>query len=356
MKTALLTDTHFGANNDSSVFLDYHIAFIQQRFIPRLKAEGVERIIIPGDFLDRRKYVNFNTLYRIRTEVLEPLNDVGLPIDISAGNHDVYWLNTNRVSSLLELIGTRYPNIKVWTEPGLIDIGHEHPATLLPWINSGNTEICNRAIASAPEGSICFGHLELNGFEAVRGIPFSSPHEPKPFQRFSAVFSGHFHIKQSKMIGDTAFEYLGTPYDLTVTDRSETKFWHIFDADAGSLKAIKNPDKLFYQILYDDSVPIDDLLSDANAERYKGKILRLIVEHRSDPVLFDSICDHLTGVGSSLTVVEPSKAADDVEGADISKSTIDLICEAAEALPGGHDKNRLKNLVHGLYLTTLAGA
>jgi hypothetical protein len=70
---AIINDTHFGARNDSPIFLEHFMEFWEQTFFPTLEERGIKRIIHLGDFMDRRKYVNFHTLHQVRTRFLEPL-------------------------------------------------------------------------------------------------------------------------------------------------------------------------------------------------------------------------------------------------------------------------------------------
>ena len=64
MKIALITDQHFGARNDSQIFLDYYEEFYSNVFFPKLEEEGIQTLFMLGDTFDRRKYINFNTLQR----------------------------------------------------------------------------------------------------------------------------------------------------------------------------------------------------------------------------------------------------------------------------------------------------
>ena len=73
MKIAILADTHFGARNDSQLFLDYFTNFFENTFFPECEKRGVKTIIHLGDLMDRRKYVNFHTLHQMRTRFMDRL-------------------------------------------------------------------------------------------------------------------------------------------------------------------------------------------------------------------------------------------------------------------------------------------
>ena len=59
VKIALLNDTHWSARGDSQIFLDYFMKFFDDVFFPYLKENDINTIVHAGDFMDRRKFVNF---------------------------------------------------------------------------------------------------------------------------------------------------------------------------------------------------------------------------------------------------------------------------------------------------------
>ena len=66
MKIALLTDTHFGARNDSPAFSKYFFKFYDEVFFPYLKENNITTLIHLGDIVDRRKFINFKTSHDFR--------------------------------------------------------------------------------------------------------------------------------------------------------------------------------------------------------------------------------------------------------------------------------------------------
>ena len=71
MKIAIINDTHFGARNDSPLFLEYFMSFFEKQFFPYCKEHGITKVLHLGDLMDRRKYVNFNTLAEVRKRFVE---------------------------------------------------------------------------------------------------------------------------------------------------------------------------------------------------------------------------------------------------------------------------------------------
>ena len=80
MKAVILNDTHFGFKNDSCILLDYFLEVFDEQLFPYLKEHNIKTIFHLGDVFDRRKYVNFKTLHRVRKEFLEPLQEMGIKV------------------------------------------------------------------------------------------------------------------------------------------------------------------------------------------------------------------------------------------------------------------------------------
>ncbi|NCA22519.1 MAG: hypothetical protein EBS86_15460 [Crocinitomicaceae bacterium] len=100
MKVAIITDQHFGARNDSTLFLDFYEKFYRDTFFPTLIKEKIDTVLILGDTFDRRKYINFFSLKRAKQMFFDPLFQMGIQVHMLAGNHDTYFKNTNDVNSV----------------------------------------------------------------------------------------------------------------------------------------------------------------------------------------------------------------------------------------------------------------
>ena len=103
MKYALITDTHFGARNDSLVFSNFFQKFYENIFFPTLKERNIKSVIHLGDVVERRKFINFKTLNSMKDILFDPLEEMGGNIKIIIGNHDIYYKNTLSVNSMNEL-------------------------------------------------------------------------------------------------------------------------------------------------------------------------------------------------------------------------------------------------------------
>jgi 3',5'-cyclic AMP phosphodiesterase CpdA len=115
MKIALITDTHFGARGDSIPFNDYFFRFWENTFFPYIEEHKIKHIVHLGDFVDRRKFINYQILNTVRTSFLDKI-PAGCHMDVIVGNHDVPFRNTNEVNAIQELFGDR-ENVTVYSRP-----------------------------------------------------------------------------------------------------------------------------------------------------------------------------------------------------------------------------------------------
>ena len=139
MKIAIINDTHWGARSDSQIFLEYFTDFFREQFFPYLKENNINTVLHLGDLMDRRKFVNFNTLNTVRSEFMEPLLREGIVVHCILGNHDTFYKNTNDLNSVNELFGDRYSNFFIYQQP--IDLEFDGVKVgMVPWVNSENRE------------------------------------------------------------------------------------------------------------------------------------------------------------------------------------------------------------------------
>jgi len=233
VKIAILNDTHFGARNDSSVFLDYFLSFFENQFFPYLENHDIKNILHLGDFMDRRKYVNFNTLSILKDRFFNTLRDYNFHMVL--GNHDTFYRNTNKINSASELFGfydffNLYENPTTLCFDGL-KIG------MVPWICSENKDKVLDYIRTCDAPILC-GHFELSGYEVLRGMNFFGGMDDGFLSRFEKVLSGHFHIKSNRK----NVHYLGTQYQMTFADLDDIKGFHVIDTETRELEFIENPE------------------------------------------------------------------------------------------------------------------
>lgn len=347
MKIALLTDTHFGARNDSPVFLEHFMRFFDRTFFPRIQAEGITTILHLGDFLDRRKFVNFLTLNAVQNGFVKKLWDSGAEMHCILGNHDIFFKNKSEVNSLRELFQDKFT---VHEKPTVINFDGLDIA-LLPWINKENEQESLRFVEQTDAPILC-GHLELHGFQVLRNTPFDGGMSAELFKKFRAVYTGHFHTRHSR--GN--IHYLGCPYEITMGDYGDRKGFHILDTDSGDLEFVKNPHTIFTQIEWDDSAFEEAKIVKVDPERTHNKFVRIVVKKKTKPYVFEKFVDSVyANSPHAVTIVEDFQhETAEEEEIDLSEDTLSIINREIETMQNVGDHSRLKNLMRDLYTESVA--
>lgn len=349
MKVALITDQHFGARNDSLVFLDYYEKFYSETFFPKIVEENIKTLLILGDTFDRRKYINFNTLQRSKKMFFDKLDELGLTVYMLAGNHDTYYKNTNEVNSV-DLLLKEYKNITVIDEPMTIHLNYESEADdilMIPWICADNYNRCLEEINNS-KATLCAGHFEIAGFAMYRGHPTMEGLDRGNFRKFDWTFSGHYHHKSS----NDDIHYLGNPMELTWQDFNDPRGFHLFDLDSRTLEFIRNPNVMFHRLVYDDGT---DETVPVIVDQLKDRYVKVVVVNKTNPYLFDRFMDSIYACEpADVSIVEDftdlMEGVDD-DMVDQAEDTITILNKYVDSIGETNiDNNRLKNILRELYI------
>lgn len=345
MKLAILTDLHFGVRNDSPFFLEESLKFFETQFFPYLKEHKIDTILHLGDLMDRRKYINFNTLHQVKTRFFDRMADDELSFWTILGNHDTYYRNTNSVNSS-DLLYQGYNNIMVIQKPSLIPFD-DLRIGLVPWITNDNEKDCMDFIQNS-QCSILMGHFEINGFEVVSGIYHSSGFEKNVFSKYEKVLSGHFHIRQTK--GN--IHYLGTPYQMNFGDIAGKKGFYVLNTTTRELEFIENKRKVFHVIKYDDVNGFEKI----DPDNIRNGFVKVLVVNKKKPKLFDGFVDILYSCDlQELTVIEEVDKSEDIDtDIDMTKDTISIILNEVDSMEHITDKDKLKNMIKEIYLESIS--
>jgi DNA repair exonuclease SbcCD nuclease subunit len=352
MKVAIITDQHFGARNDSIHFLDFYEKFYKETFFPKLREEKVQAVLILGDTFDRRKYMNFYTLKRAKEMFFEPLAYLGIDVHILAGNHDTYFKNTNDVNSVDLLLSEYGASFNVIDHPAHIYVG-SHKICMMPWICPENYEDSMETLKDS-DAKYCMGHFEIAGFAMYRGMPSEGGLDRGLFRKFEYTFSGHYHHKSN---ADGIF-YLGNPYELTWQDYNDDRGFHIFNLDSEQLDFVRNPNKMFHRIIYDDKEHSIDEVTKMDLSLYTNTYVKVVVINKTNPYLFDKFMNNLYNVNPvDITIVEDF--TDITEGVeedmlDQAEDTLTILNKYVDNISEDSiDNNRLKTLLKELYVEAL---
>lgn len=347
MKVALITDTHWGARNDSLNFIDFYEKFYSTIFFPTLEKYKIDIVLMLGDTFDRRKFINYITWNKAKKIYFDELKRRKIKTYIITGNHDTSYKNTNEVNSP-ELLLNDYDNITLINEPKTISI-NEFDVCMIPWICTDNYQKSMEELKTT-KASICCGHFEIEGFSMYRGAINNEGLSRKIFQKFDFTFSGHYHHKSY----EEDIYYLGNPYELTWQDYDDPRGFHIFDFKNRKLSFIENTYKMFNKIFYDDKNKTISEMMSFDFEKYSERYVKVIVENKTNPYFFDKFMENLYKVNPiDIVVVEDFSELTENDNGDIvdqAEDTMSILDKFVDGMEKDSiDKIKLKNLFHELY-------
>jgi predicted phosphodiesterase len=342
MKIALITDTHFGARNDSLLFLDFFSKFYKNIFFPTLKERGITEVIHLGDVVDRRKFINYKTLNSMKEILFFPLKEMGGNVKIIVGNHDIYYKNTLKVNSMEELT-KGMDHVTVYSDPCEVSLTKDHKVLFLPWICADN-EDKSKELIEKTRTKVVFGHLQIVGIESDKGSFMMEGHSIPMFKAFQRVFSGHFHHRSIT----ENITYLGNPYEITWSDYNDKRGFHIYDTETMEVEFIENPYSMFHKIYYNDEKNDYGDLS-----KYEDTYVKIIIENKNNNYMFETLMDKLIDAGTSnISVVDNlfdmEDLGDDIEGIEDVEDTMSVIKNCVDGLQI-KNKNDLNKLMQDLY-------
>lgn len=287
MKIALITDTHFGARNDSKQMQASQSQFLEDVFFPTLDREGITEVVHLGDYGDRRKYINYNTANFINTSYRNPLKERGIHETVLVGNHDAYYRHTNELNSITELYRTD-TSITIITDPAICQFGGLD-VLMVPWICESNHAQVMQLIQTAA-ARVCMGHFEMLNFQMYRGQDATEGLDPAVFWRFERVFSGHYHHKSTA--GNVT--YLGAPWPMVWSDFNDERGFHLFDTETLTLTFIENHYSLFKRFVYNDAGKPPSYIKDLCAQATSAApntYVKVVVQHKDQPFWFDTFIE-----------------------------------------------------------------
>lgn len=347
MNIAIITDTHFGARGDSIHFNEYFFKFWENQFFPYLKKNKIDTVLHLGDVMDRRKFVSYRIAKDFRERFIRRFHEMGIELHMITGNHDCFYKNTNDVNSLDELIDKTYTNIHTYSECETITLKDGTDIFMIPWINSENYQNTLDGIENTT-ATVAMGHLEISGFEMHKGHVIQEGYSKKLFSKFDKVFSGHFHKKSD----DGQIYYLGNTYEMTWIDHDCPRGFHVYDTKTEKLKHVRNKYRMFEKIQYNDE---KNDYSNIDVSIYKDKIIKINIIQKKNTYVFDVFLDKLIKDSGAYEVkvfedfsdLSPDRVSDEVTE---SQDTVSLLDRYIDELEIDMSKDRLKNIMKGLYL------
>ena len=339
MKVAIITDQHFGFKKGSKLYLDYFQKFYDEVFFPTLEREGITTILDLGDTFDNRKGIDSYTLDWAKKHYFDPIHSLGIDMVSIVGNHTAFYKNTNEINTN-HLLLREYNNITVFSECTELTVGGL-PILFIPWINAENEQRTYDLIKKT-KCKIAMGHLELNGFIATHGHTMEHGAPIEDYDKFKMVFSGHYHTRSS----NGKIYYLGNPYEMFWNDVDDARGFHIFDTKKLTLQTVNNPHQLYKKIHYKDTPRQLFKFGD-----YREKIVKVIVQKKSDQREFDRFIDSLQKANPhDIKIVETVvDLLFDKEHTQESEDTMTLLNKYIDTIETDLNKSKIKNIINDVY-------
>lgn len=351
MKIPIITDTHIGARNDSQIFNDYFLEFIEDQFLPYLIDNNIKSIIHAGDLFDKRKYINFQILNTWQVKFFDVLKQNNIHMHIIAGNHDVYYRNSNKVNSIRELLAHKYNNIHIYdNDIKEISFGVNNKFLFVPWLNSENTEQFLPKIESSV-ANVCIGHFDIIGFEMFKGsVNHDHGLKPETFMSFEKVLTGHYHHKSTK---DNIY-YLGSPYEIIASDYKDDRGFHVYDTETKELEFIKNNRRMFRVIKFDDTNLTTEKIDAYDFNQFTKGIIKVIIVKKENIDIFDYFLNKLKNSNPHDIIVVDNfiGKVDEYDEMIQVKDTRTILKEFVEALNPSNQKDVLK-IVDEIYFEAI---
>lgn len=341
-KIAILTDTHFGAGNGNKITALYISRFFNDVFFPYLKANNIKTVIHAGDFVDNRTTISYLTLNQIERDFITPVIENDIDVHVLMGNHDVYYRNSNDISS--SFIFPKCKNIKTYSSIEDVEL-LDKQFTMCPWINNSNYESTLTHISNS-SARVLIGHLEVKDALMMKNKKNEHGIDSSEFIKYDVVISGHFHHRNS--LGN--IHYIGNPYPLNWGDYNEPRGFCVLDVDSNELEYIDNEYSQYQKIYYDDSLyDYSNITFDCN-----NKYIKIIVVKKTDQKLFDRFITAINLSGAyQISIVDSDIELSDapVDEHELeSYSSLDLMYSTLKSLNISDDiKNECRTLLTELY-------
>lgn len=274
MKLVCITDTHVGCRAGSSIFREYFKWYYENVLFKYMEENGIKTLLHGGDVMDNRNSISLQDIDFMGNWFADQLITRDIDMHVVLGNHDVAFRNTNAIHSLTILERAAPDNVKVYSEPELVDFDGQKIA-MVPWINASNHQATLEFINGIEdkENTLILGHFEIVGMKMyANSIRCEHGLEPIAFKDFQRVLSGHFH----HMSTTQNIMYLGSTFHLTWQDYGDPRGIHVYDTDTKDFEFVENEFSLFVQVPFDKE--IFKAMSDKEYEEaFEGRFVKMIV-------------------------------------------------------------------------------
>lgn len=281
----LISDIHFGVRSSSLEWIEIHKHYFNEFFIPLInsnKKDG-DCIIIAGDIFESRQSLNILVMNEAMG-IIKQLTEI-MPVLIIVGNHDIYRRNSNEVNS--PMIFQWMDNIEIFSDHTILKFFGNKTALMLPWVEE-QAELLS-IIAENPADYL-FLHSDITGIKYNKQILISQGLNPDSVSNFKRVYTGHIHYaQQTKNI-----RVLGCPFQLTRSDRGNTKSVWLFDMENNTEERFENEVSPKFLKINLESL-FDKTLTEVK-DKFNNNFVDIMINNKwSTKFPFGQLIDNLSG-------------------------------------------------------------
>lgn len=200
-----MTDIHWGLKSNSLIHNQDCEKFVDW-FIELAKKENCETGFFLGDWHNHRAHINLQTL-QFSLSAFEKLSKAFSQFFFIPGNHDLYYRDKRDIHGAEW--ARHIPNIHICN-----DWFQEGDVIVAPWLVGDDHKKIPKMSAK-----YMFGHFELPHFKmnAMVEMPDHGEIAVEHFGQYDQVFSGHFHLRQTK----NNINYIGNAFPHNFADAGD---------------------------------------------------------------------------------------------------------------------------------------
>lgn len=215
---AIFTDIHFGARANSIQHNEDCIRFIEW-FIEQVRLDGnIDSIGFLGDWHENRSALNIQTL-NFAHRGAQMINDVGLPVFFTIGNHDLFHRHSRELNSVPHF--DEFENFIMVPEPQVFENDKGDDFFLCPYMFHDEYPSLTKFLGTP----VWMGHFEFKDFIVTgQGRVMPTGPDAAAFAGPKLIMSGHFHKRQA----NRNVAYIGNTFPTNFGDAGDDERGMIF--------------------------------------------------------------------------------------------------------------------------------
>lgn len=307
-RALLFTDIHFGMksnslqhNRDCENFVEWAIKLGKEK--------GCETCFFLGDWHHHRASINLQTLnFSLRS--LERLSDAFDVVYFIPGNHDLYYRDKRDIHGAEW--AKHIPNIQI-----VNDWYTEGDVTIAPWLVGDDHKRISKLNTRYVMGHFELPHFKMN---AMVEMPDHGELQAEHFGGVETVFSGHFHMRQTR--GNIT--YMGNAFPHNYADAGDE------NRGCGILEWGKEieyhawPDQPLYNV-YKLSQLLDENQKLLKANQHVRVQLDIDISYEEAGYIRDTFINQYNLRDMSLIPIKTQEVGEDLSPGEIKFESVDQI-------------------------------